>query len=138
MSVAKDGNRPARRSGDGVAADDDVRMEAAMDVATGGAGSLPTPILGMTAADPSARVRPRVTDGGGGKAGNHDDGTGEGAEQATLSTCGERTATDEVGGYEFRTHRSGTSYGGGERWCRVLTHTDPRYDGSRPERPRET
>jgi hypothetical protein len=61
MPVAKDGNRPARRSGDGVAADDDVRMEAATNVARGGAGSLPTPILGTTAAGPSARVRPRVT-----------------------------------------------------------------------------
>jgi hypothetical protein len=40
MPVAKDGNRPARRSGDEVAADDDVLMEAATDVATGGAGSL--------------------------------------------------------------------------------------------------
>jgi hypothetical protein len=138
MPVAKDGNRPARRSGDGVAVDDDVRMEAATDVATGGAGSLPTPILGTTAAGPSARVRPRVTDGGGGKAGNHDGDTGDGAGRATLWTCGKRTATDEVGGYEFRTHRSGSSYRGGERWCRVLTHTDPRYDGSRPECPRET
>jgi hypothetical protein len=115
MPVAKDGNRPARRSGDGVAADDDVRMEAATDVATGGAGSLPTPILGTMAAGPSARVRPRVTDGGGGKAGDHDDGTGEGAGRATLSACVKRTATDKAGGYEFRTHRSGTSYGCGGR-----------------------
>ena len=37
--------------------------------------------------------------------------TGEGAEEATLSTCGEGTAMDEAGDYEFRTHRSGTSYG---------------------------
>jgi hypothetical protein len=80
MPVVKDGNRPARRSGYGVAADDDVRMEAVTDVATGGAGSLPTPILGTTATGPSTRVRPRVTDGGGGKAGDHDGDTGEGAE----------------------------------------------------------
>jgi hypothetical protein len=103
MPVAKDGNRPTRRSGDGVAADDDVRMEAATNVATGGTGSLPTPILGTTAAGPSARVGPRVTDGGGGKAGNKYGDAGEGAKQATLSACGERTATDEAGGYEFRT-----------------------------------
>ena len=42
-----------------------------------------TPVAG-----PSARVRPRVTDGGGGKVGDHDDDVGEGAEQATLSPCG--------------------------------------------------
>jgi hypothetical protein len=37
--------------------------------------------------------------------------TGEGADQATLLACEERTAMDEAGDYEFRTHRSGTSYG---------------------------
>ena len=56
--------------GDGVATDNDVRTEAATDMTSGGAGTLPTPILGTTAAGPSARVRPRVTDDGGGKAGN--------------------------------------------------------------------
>jgi hypothetical protein len=52
--------------GDMVAANNDVRMEAATDMMSGGAGGLPTPILGTTAAGPSARVRPTVTDGGGG------------------------------------------------------------------------
>jgi hypothetical protein len=58
------------------------------DVAGGRAGSLPTPILGMTAAGPSARVRPRVTDGGGGKAGDDERDMGEGVERATLSYGG--------------------------------------------------
>jgi hypothetical protein len=49
-------------------------------VASGGAGSLPTPILGTMAAGPSARVRPRVTDGGGDRAGNDKRDMGEGAE----------------------------------------------------------
>jgi hypothetical protein len=53
----------------------------------------------MTAAGPSARVRPRVTDGGGGKAGNLDGGVREGAKQATLSACGKRTAVEEADGY---------------------------------------
>ena len=35
----------------------------------------------------SARVRPRVTDGGGGKASDHDDDVGEGAERAIISPC---------------------------------------------------
>jgi hypothetical protein len=95
--------------GDEVAADDDVRMEAATDDASGGAGTLPTPVLGMMAAGPSARVRPRVTAGGGGKTGDHNGDTGEGEERATLSACGERTATDEAGEYEFRKYRSRTS-----------------------------
>jgi hypothetical protein len=39
-------------------------------------------------------------DGGGGKVGNRDDGNmGEGAEQATLSSCGKRTAVEEADGY---------------------------------------
>jgi hypothetical protein len=37
--------------------------------------------------------------------------TGEGAEEATLLPCGEGSAMHEAGDYEFRTHRSGTSYG---------------------------
>jgi hypothetical protein len=37
---------------------------------SGGAATLHTSVLGTTAAHPSARVRPRVTDDGGGKAGN--------------------------------------------------------------------
>jgi hypothetical protein len=103
-----------------------ISPEHRTEVASGGAGSLPTLILGMTAAGPSAHVRPRVTDGGGGKAGNHDGDTGEGAGKATLSACGERTATDEAGGYEFRTSVRNIVRMG-DRWCRVLAHTDPRY-----------
>ena len=37
---------------------------------SGGATTLHAPVLETPAAGPSARVRPRVTDGGGGKAGN--------------------------------------------------------------------
>jgi hypothetical protein len=41
-----------------------------------------------------------VTDGGGGKAGDNDDGDmGEGAEKATLLSCGKRTAVEEADGY---------------------------------------
>jgi hypothetical protein len=43
-----------------------------------------------------------VTDGGGGEAGDHGDGMGEGAEQETLSTCGKRTAMEEADGYGVR------------------------------------
>ena len=49
-------------------------------------------------------MRPRETGGGGGKVGGHDDDdTGEGAERATLSTCGEWTTMDEAGNYGFGT-----------------------------------
>jgi hypothetical protein len=50
--------------GDGIAINN-VHMEVAMSTTSGGAGTLPTPILGMTAIGPSARVRPRVTNSGG-------------------------------------------------------------------------
>ena len=58
--------------GGGVATDDDVRMEVATDITStsGGAATLHAPFLETPAAGPSARVRPRVTNGGGGKAGN--------------------------------------------------------------------
>jgi hypothetical protein len=99
--------------GDEGAADDDVQMEVATDVASGGAGSLPTPILGTMAAGPSSGVRPRVTDGDGGKAGNDERDMGEGAERATLSACGKRTAVEEADGYGAgsATSRVGESFG---------------------------
>jgi hypothetical protein len=58
-------------------------------------------------------VRPRVTDGGGGKAGNDDGDMGEGAEQATLSACGKRTAVEEADSYgaESATSRVGECFG---------------------------
>ena len=44
-----------------------------------------------------------VKGGGGDKAGDHGVGAIEGAEQETLSTCGEGTAMDEAGNYGFGT-----------------------------------
>jgi hypothetical protein len=87
-------------------------MEIATDTTRGGAVTLPTPILGMTAAGPSARVRPRVTDGGGGKASDHGGDMGEGAERATLSSCAKRRTVDEAGDYGARsaTSRVGESF----------------------------
>ena len=40
------------------------------DATSGGPPTFHTPVLETPAAGPSARVRPRVTNGGGGKAGN--------------------------------------------------------------------
>ena len=40
-----------------------------------------------------------MTDGGGGKAGDHDYDVGEGAKQVTLSSFGKRTATNKAGIY---------------------------------------
>ena len=48
-------------------------------------------------------MRPMVKGGGGGKAGDHGVDAIEGAEQATLSTRGKRTAMDEAGNYGFGT-----------------------------------
>jgi hypothetical protein len=99
--------------GEGVATDDDVRMEAATHTASGGAGTFPTPILGTTAVGASARVRPRVTDSGGGKVGDQGGDVGEGAEQATLSSGGKRTAVEKAGDYEAdgATSRVGGNFG---------------------------
>ena len=47
---------------------------------SGGATSLHAPVLETPAAGPSARVRPRVTNGGGGKEGNRD-------EKDSMSGC---------------------------------------------------
>jgi hypothetical protein len=54
-----------------------------------------------------------VTDGGGGKAGDDDGDMGEGAEQATLSSYGKRTAVEEADGYGVgsATSRVGESFG---------------------------
>ena len=101
--------------GGGVATDDDVRMEVATGIAStsGGVATLHAPVQETPAAGPSARVRPRVTNGGGGKAGDHGDDVGEGAERATLSTCGKRTAMDEadIYGAMDATSRVGESFG---------------------------
>ena len=77
-----------------------------------GVASLHATILETPAAGPSARVRPRVTNGGDGKAGNHAVDVGEGAERATLSSCGKRTVTDKAGIYGAMdaTSRVGVSY----------------------------
>ena len=58
--------------GDGVAADNDVRTEAATDKTSSGVGTLPTPVLEALVVGASAGVRPRAA---GGKAGirNNDD-----------------------------------------------------------------
>jgi hypothetical protein len=90
-------------TGDELATDGDVRTEVATDTTIGGAVTFPTLVLGTTAAGARARVRPRVTDGGGGgEAGDHGDGMGEGAGQATLSSCGKRTAAEEADSYGVR------------------------------------
>ena len=49
------------------------RTEATTDTTSGGVGTLPTPVQETPASGPRAGVRPRVTDGGGGKVGNRDD-----------------------------------------------------------------
>ena len=75
----------------------------------GGAGTLHTPGLETPATGPRAGVRPRETDGGSGKAGNHGGDMGEGADRATLSSCGEWTAM-ETGNYGFGTRLPETFY----------------------------
>ena len=64
---------------------------------SGGPATLHASLLETTAAGPSTRIRPMVKGGGGGKAGDHGVDEREGAEQATLSSCGKRTATDKAG-----------------------------------------
>ena len=71
----------------------------ATDTTSGGAATLHAPVLETLAAGPRAGVRPRVTDSGSEKAGDHDDDVGEGAERATLSSCGEWKVMDEAGDY---------------------------------------
>ena len=82
----------------GVATDNDVRAEVAKDItsASGGPATLHAPLLETTAAGLTARVRPMVKGGGGGKAGDHGVDAIEGAEQATLSSCGKRTARNKA------------------------------------------
>ena len=50
-----------------------------------------------------------MTAGGSGKAGDHDEDVGEGAERATLSSCGKRTAGDYEAGSV--TSRVGVCFG---------------------------
>jgi hypothetical protein len=59
-------------------------------------------------------------DGGGGKGGDNDSNMGQGAEQATLSSCGKRTALEEADGYGVRsaTPRVGECFG--TRWPETL------------------
>ena len=90
-------------------------MEVATNITStsGSAATLHAVDLETPAAGPTARVRPRMTNGGGGKAGNHDDDVGEGAKRATLSPCGKGTAMDEAGvhGAMDATSRVGVSFG---------------------------
>ena len=60
--------------GGGVATDNNVRGRVATDITStsGGVATLHAPDLETPAVGPSARVRPRMMNGGGGKAGNHD------------------------------------------------------------------
>ena len=76
---------------------------------SGGSATFHASSLETTAAGPSARVRPMEKGGGGGKAGDHGVDAIEGAEQATLSTCGEWTAMDEAGNDGFGTWRPESS-----------------------------
>ena len=108
----------------------------------GGAGTLRTPGLETPATGPRAGVRPRETGGGGGKVGGHDDGdTGEGAEQAILSTCGEWTAMDEAGNYGFGTWRPESSSteetSGGAATFHTPVQETPAAGPSARVRPRE-
>ena len=66
---------------------------------SGGPTTLHAQFLETTAAGPSARVRPMVKGGSGGKAGDHGVNAREGAVQATLSSRGKRTAMDEANIY---------------------------------------
>ena len=79
----------------------------------GGPASLHASSQETAAAGPSARVRPMVKGGGGGKAGDHGVDTREGVEQATLSSRGKRTAMDEADTYGAMdaTSRVGGSFG---------------------------
>ena len=107
-----------------------------------GPATLHASFLETTAAGPSARVRPMVKGGGGGKAGDHGVDVIEGAEQATLSTCGKRTAMDEAGSYGFGTWLpESLRRGGDERRCRDLPRNrfkrTPAAGPSARVRPRE-
>ena len=65
---------------------------------SGGVGTLPTPVLETLVASLSTGMRPRVTNGGNGKAGNRDDGKESEEEEATsiIEACviGGGVATD--------------------------------------------
>ena len=67
--------------------------------------------------------------------------TGEGAERATLSTCGERTAMDEAGNYGFGTWRPESSNegetSGGVATFHTLVQETPAAGPSARVRPRE-
>ena len=78
--------------------------------------------------------------GDGGKAGDHGVDAIEGAEQATLSTCGEWTAMDKAGNDGFGTWRPESSRKGRRRAAVPRPSTQPVQEnpGGRPERPRET
>ena len=81
------------------------------------------------------------TGGGGGKVGDHDSDIGEGAERATLSSCGEWTAM-EAGNYGFGTWRPETSSGeetsGGAPTLHTPTLEAPAVGASAGVRPRTT
>ena len=56
------------------------------DAMSGGAATLHAPVLETLVTVSSARVRPRVTNGGGGKAGNHDEKDATSGGVTTLHT----------------------------------------------------
>jgi hypothetical protein len=85
---------------------------------SGGAVTLHKSVLGTMAASPSARVRPRVTDDGGGKAGDgdyEDDRSGQREDPSTLGPetsavahgCGRKTG-EKGGGHEKAGLEEGT------------------------------
>ena len=76
---------------------------------SGGSATFHASSLETTAAGPSARVRPMEKGGDGDKAGDHGVDATEGAEQATLSRCGEWTAMDEAGNDEVGAWRPESS-----------------------------
>ena len=77
-----------------------------MDTTGGSAATLHTPVLETPAAGPRAGVRPRVTDGGGGKAGNQSDKRD--AESDEVTEAGIRTEMVEERVQEGQTESRGT------------------------------
>ena len=109
---------------------------------SGGSATFHASSQETTAAGPSARVRPMEKGGDGDKAGDHGVDTTEGAEQATLSRCGERTAMDEAGNDGFGTWRPESSRKERRRAAVPRPSTQPVQEnpGGRPSarvRPRE-
>ena len=108
---------------------------------SGGVATFHTPVQETPAAGPSARVRPMVKGGGGGKAGDHGVDKGEGTERATLSTCAKkerpwmRSATTDSG-HGGPNHRRGETSGGVATFHTPVQET-PAAGPSAHVRPRE-